>query len=36
MGGVVILEWPLWTPPGYVRRVIPVAKSARHSVWCIG
>ncbi|OBZ72035.1 Homoserine O-acetyltransferase [Grifola frondosa] len=35
MGGMAILEWPLCTPPGYVRHVIPIATSARHSAWCI-
>jgi homoserine O-acetyltransferase len=35
MGGMNVLEWPLCTPPGYIRRVIPLATSARHSAWCI-
>lgn len=35
MGGMAVLEWPLCTSPGYVRRVIPLATSARHSAWCI-
>ena len=35
MGGMAVLEWPLCTPAGYVRRVIPLATSARHSAWCI-
>ena len=35
MGGMAVLEWPLCSPPGYVRRVIPLATSARHSAWCI-
>jgi homoserine O-acetyltransferase len=35
MGGMAVLEWPLCSPPGYVCHVIPLATSARHSVWCI-
>ncbi|KAI0041998.1 homoserine O-acetyltransferase [Auriscalpium vulgare] len=35
MGGMAVLEWPLCSPPGYVRRVVPIATSARHSAWCI-
>lgn len=35
MGGMAILEWPLCTPPGYVRKIVPIATSARHSAWCI-
>ncbi|KAJ6616058.1 Alpha/Beta hydrolase protein [Mycena sp. CBHHK59/15] len=30
-----VLEWPLCTPDGYIRHVIPIATSARHSAWCI-
>ncbi|KAJ7615794.1 Alpha/Beta hydrolase protein [Mycena rosella] len=35
MGGMAVLEWPLCTPDGYIRHVIPMATSARHSAWCI-
>lgn len=35
MGGMAVLEWPLCSPPGYVKHVVPLATSARHSAWCI-
>lgn len=35
MGGMAVLEWPLTTPPSYVRNICPIATSARHSAWGI-
>ncbi|KAF7368878.1 Homoserine O-acetyltransferase [Mycena venus] len=35
MGGMAALEWPLCAPPDYVRRMVLLATSARHSAWCI-
>jgi homoserine O-acetyltransferase len=35
MGGMTTLEWSLNTPPGFVRNILPLATSARHSAWCI-
>lgn len=35
MGGMNTLEYPLNTPPGFVRHVVALATSARHSAWCI-
>ena len=35
MGGMATLEWPLCTEPGYIRHIIPIATSPRHSAWCI-
>lgn len=35
MGGMAVLEWPLTTPPSYVRNIVPIATSARHSAWGI-
>lgn len=35
MGGMAVLEWPLCTPLGYIRHIVPIATSARHSAWCI-
>ena len=35
MGGMAVLEWPLCTPPGFIRHIIPIATSAQNSAWCI-
>ena len=35
MGGMEVLEWPLCTPPGYVRSIIPITTSAYHGAWGI-
>ncbi|KAH7071839.1 putative acetyl-CoA--deacetylcephalosporin C acetyltransferase precursor [Paraphoma chrysanthemicola] len=35
MGGMHVLEWPLCTPPGYVRNIIPIASTAYQSAWGI-
>ncbi|KAM6529999.1 homoserine O- acetyltransferase [Fusarium falciforme] len=35
MGGMATLEWPLCTPQGYVRNIIPIATAADHSAWGI-
>lgn len=35
MGGMTTLEWPLCTPPGYVRNIIPIATSLQHGAWGI-
>ena len=35
MGGMIALEWPLCTPPGYIRTVIPISTSAYQTAWGI-
>ncbi|KAF2809992.1 homoserine O-acetyltransferase [Mytilinidion resinicola] len=35
MGGMATLEWPLCTPVGYVKNIIPITTSAYHSAWGI-
>jgi len=35
MGGMEVLEWPLCTPTGYVRSIIPITTSAYHGAWGI-
>ncbi|KAF2660815.1 homoserine O-acetyltransferase [Lophiostoma macrostomum CBS 122681] len=35
MGGMTTLEWPLCTPPGYVKNIVPIATSADHGAWGI-
>jgi homoserine O-acetyltransferase len=35
MGGMHTLEWPLCTPSGYVRNIVPIATSAYQGAWGI-
>jgi len=36
MGGMSVLEYPFVTEdPNYVRALVAIATSARHSAWCI-
>jgi homoserine O-acetyltransferase len=35
MGGFAALEWPLCTPKGYVRNIVPISTSVDHDAWGI-
>ncbi|KAK4870097.1 hypothetical protein LT330_005151 [Penicillium expansum] len=35
MGGMTTIEWPLCTPPGFVKAIIPIATSASQTAWGI-
>lgn len=35
MGGMTTIEWPLCTPPGFVKAVVPIATSVAQSAWRI-
>lgn len=35
MGGMATLEWPLCTPAGYVKNIIPISTSVDHDAWGI-
>lgn len=35
MGGMTTIEWPLCTPPGFVKAVVPISTSVAQSAWGI-
>lgn len=35
MGGMAVLEWPLCAPKDFVKQIVPIATSGRHSAWGI-
>jgi homoserine O-acetyltransferase len=35
MGGMATLEWPLCTPSGYVKNIVPISTSVDHDAWGI-
>lgn len=35
MGGMATLEWPLCTPAGYVKNIVPISTSVDHDAWGI-
>lgn len=35
MGGMTTIEWPLCTPPGFVKAVVPISSSVAQSAWGI-
>lgn len=35
MGGMLALEWPLCTPPEYVKTIVPISTSAYQTAWGI-
>jgi homoserine O-acetyltransferase len=35
MGGMATLEWPLCTPAGFIKNIIPISTSLHHDAWGI-